>query len=333
MPEGGDSSETLTTAPEPPPAAPAADAPAADAPKAPEAQPASQTLHWRGTALLSQRQLRKLRMHLEEFAQTLTSRLSSFLRVEVIVKIGEIQITLFQRLTASWTDTCHLGLFKTEPLRGISVLHVPMPLAMSLVDRMMGGPGKAPENTDAEMSEIEKALLEQLTQIVLEEWCANWASVKELKPAPLGSETSGSFLQTASPQTNMLTLGLRVVIGELEQPVTLAVPYPAIEPLIRQLTGENELTAAAAPTPAPVPSAVKWNPTLDEVRIPVVAEWHGMELSARQILHLQLGDVLPIDADRAAKVVLRMADLPKFHGRLGVVADKWAVELGQPIKH
>ena len=103
----------------------------------------------RGASFFSPRQLRKLRLHEDEFTHGLAARLSSFLRTEIIFKIGAIDIVPYQRLIGAWTAPCHIGLFKTEPLRGISILHLPMPLGLNLVDRMMGGPGKAPENAGA----------------------------------------------------------------------------------------------------------------------------------------------------------------------------------------
>jgi flagellar motor switch protein FliM len=120
-------------------------------------------------------------------------------------------------------------------------------------------------------------------------------------------------------------------MGETADEILLAVPHPALEPLIRQLTGDNALASATTPAP-PAPTPLRWNPSLDEVRIGVTAEWQGLELSAREILNLKPGDVLPMDPDRAASVVVRLGDLPKFNARLGAVADKWAVELAQAIK-
>jgi flagellar motor switch protein FliM len=325
MSEGGDNPQSMTTAPEPPAAR------AGEAISPSELRTAAPTNPLREANLLGHRQLRKLRMHEEEFAQALAARLSGFLRAEVSFKIAAIEIVPYHRLISAWSGPCHLGLFKTEPLRGISILHLPMPLGLNLVDRMMGGPGKAPENAGAEMSEIEKALLDQLTQIVLEEWCANWASIRELKPVALGSETNSDFLQTAPPETNMLTLSLHLTMGETKDRILLAIPHPALEPLIRQLAGDNTPVETVAPAQS-APGVLRWNPSLNEVKIGLTAEWQGLELSAREILNLKLGDVVPLDAERAASVVVRLGDVPKFNGRLGAVADKWAVELAQAIK-
>jgi flagellar motor switch protein FliM len=325
MPDGGDNSDSVTTAPEPPAAL------ATPSPQPSENRPPAKSFSSQCNTLLSTRQLRRLRTHEEEFANSLAARLTSFLRGELVVKVAEIGMARYERLVEAWTSPCHLGLFKTEPLRGISILRLPMQLGLNLVDKMMGGPGKAADLAGAEMSEIEKALLDQLTQIVLEEWCANWSAVKELKPVALGSETTGEFLQTSPPETDMLTLTLDLKTGDTEGQILLAIPHPAIEPLIRQMTGENSPTSTGAPD-KPAPTAVRWNPILNEVKVGLTAELQGLELSAREILNLKPGDVLPLDPDYASSVVVRLGDLPKFSARLGAVAEKWAVELAQPIR-
>jgi flagellar motor switch protein FliM len=193
----------------------------------------------------------------------------------------------------------------------------------------MGGPGQVQES-GRELSEIERALLDQIVQIILEEWCNNWAVIKPLKPAVLGCESSGRFLQTAPPQTNMLTLAMDAALGDCRGQIQLAFPYPALEPLLRQLCGTAEPSVEAPAAPAA--ATAKWNRCLDEVELPVTAEWQGLELSARQILHLAVGDVLQINPQLARQVTVRLGELAKFNGRLGTVAGHWAVELTQAIK-
>ena len=62
------------------------------------------------------------------------------------------------------------------------------------------------------------------------------------------------------------------------------------------------------------------------------AEWEGLELSAREILRLEVGDVLQINPQLARQVTVRLGELAKFNGRLGTVAGHWAVQLTQPLK-
>jgi len=84
----------------------------------------------------------------------------------------------------------------------------------------------------------------------------------------------------------------------------------------------------AAPPPA---AAWKWNRCFDDVCVLVTAEWEGLEMTARQILALKVGDVLPLDSRRTQQVSVRVADRLTFQGRPGTLAGQWAVELTQPV--
>lgn len=300
----------------------------------PETEPAKgviQPYDFRNPMLLAPRELRKLRLHQEEFAGALAARLSVYLRLEFSLKLTGLQTVAYGKWAQSWSNPSHLTLFKMEPLRGVSILEIPPRLGLSIVDRLMGGPGQPPDSAQ-EMSEIENALLDQAVHLILGEWCAHWSKVKELKPVLLGCETNGKFIQTAPPETMMLVILLEARIGSCVEPMQIGFPYASLEILIRQLTRGADLVSDALAQPA-AKTACKWNPCFDDVRVPLVAEWQGLELSVRDILALKVGDVLQINRQCAQQVQVRLAEHPKFNGRLGTVAGNWAVELTQPINH
>jgi flagellar motor switch protein FliM len=284
-------------------------------------------IDFRNPMLLSAATLRKLRQHEEEFVSALASRLSLYLRVEFALTLIRLETISFQALSQGWTNPTHLTLFKVEPLRGISLLEITPQLGLSMVDRLMGGPGRA-EEVAREISEIERALLEQVLQIILGEWSNNWAAVKQLKPAILGHETNSNFVRTTAAETSMLILGMEAQMGEGSGLVQFAFPYAALEPLIQQACSSPELTAEVTPTPVTSP---KWNASLDDVQIPVTLEWQNLEITARDIVQLKIGDVLQLNPQGLQEVQVRLADIPKFKGRLGTISGRWAAELSEVI--
>jgi flagellar motor switch protein FliM len=283
---------------------------------------------FRNPLLLSSRETRKLRQHQEGFLQSLASRLSLHLRMEFSLKLETVQTATQQKYAASWASPSHLSLFKLEPLRGIAVMEITPQLGFCMVDRLMGGSGRVPENAPPEMSEIERALLEQTGQLILEEWCDGWRKLKDLKPVILGYETNGRFVQTAPAETTLLLLTLEATMGECTGLIQIGVPFVGMEPLVRQLAKSAEVTAAPAPPPA-APAPTRWNKSFDDVKVNLTAEWHGLELTTREILALKLGDVLQLDPVLVQQMKVRVADQVKFNGRPGTVAGTWAVELTQ----
>ncbi|HET7624117.1 MAG TPA: FliM/FliN family flagellar motor switch protein [Verrucomicrobiae bacterium] len=277
--------------------------------------------------LLSPLALSRLRAHQENFARALAARLSLLLRLEISIKLGGLQTISYKSWMEDWSKPSCLTLFKADPLRGVSVLEIPPRVASAIVDRLMGGPGKSAER---EMSEVERALLEQASQIILGEWCRHWAKFKELKPVLLGYETNGEFIQIA-PDTNMLALSMEISMGDCAGRIQMGFPYSGVESLVRQLSRDTEMVSAA-PAPVSPASPQQWRACFDEIPIPLTAEWDGLELAAGEILNLKAGDVLRIDARSARQVRVRLGDKIKFNARLGTVSDHWAVELTETIR-
>ena len=148
----------------------------------------------------------------------------------------------------------------------------------------------------------------------------------------LGCETNGKFVQAAVPETMMLVIAMEATIGNCTDQIQIAFPYNSLETLIRELNRNVGAVAPEATPQAPAKPAFKWNPCFDDVCIPAVAEWQGIEMTARDVLALKIGDVLKVTGKDALNVKLRLADSAKFNGRLGTVDGNWAVELTEVIK-
>lgn len=292
-----------------------------------ETKPGFQAHDFRNPPVLSARDLQKLRLHQTEFVNSLSARLSLFLRLEFNVKLTGLQTVLYQKLAQGWGNPTYLTLFKAEPARGIGVLEIRPRMGFAIVDRLMGGPG-LPSDSTQEFSEIEKAILEQAAQLIVAEWCSQWRGMKELKPAILGQESNGRFVQTASPETIMLIVDMEARLGNSVEKMQLAFPFVAVEPMVKQLSqGAASVETTPAPTAKPPP---KWNRSFDDVRVPVSARWQWSEVAARDLLELKVGDVLRADAVTEGQVQVCIGELPGFTAHPGVVSGKWAVEIAAP---
>lgn len=288
-----------------------------------------QAYDFRNPAYIAAAQMRKLRIEHEQYLDRLAALLSIYCRMEFGLQMSKLQTIAYSRFTENIHNPAHLVLFKIEPLRGICILDINPRLGLTIVDRLMGGNGNAPSQGH-ELSEIETALLEHIVQMFVGEWCRHWIKFQELRPVIIGHENSGQFLQTAHSDTMMLVMSVEARLGECLEQIQLAFPYPTVEPLLRHLGElvEAELAARRA-TPDLKP---RWNPELEGARIPVTAEWPALEMSARDLANLKIGDVLPLEPEIVNHVRLRLSKAAKFTGRLGTKGGKWAVEITQPIK-
>lgn len=277
---------------------------------------------FRQSGFLAPSELRRIRLRHEQFIRALAARVAIFLRLEFTVQLAKVQIVGYQKFTESLSNQTHITLFRIDPLKGVGLLIISPRLGLSLVDRLLGGPGQMPQ-TPRDLSEIEIALTDQLATLVLGEWCNHWPEMKDLRPVLLGHENNSRFLQTAPPDTSMLILTMDAGIGDVLEPVQLAFPYATVEPLMRQLSPAMPETE---PTPAR-PGKLAWNPEFDDVKVTATAQWEGLKISAAQITRMRLGDVLMLGPDCASQVQFRLSHIPKFLGKPGMCAGKWAVQL------
>jgi len=295
-----------------------------------EQRPASdiRSHDFRQSGFLAPSELRRIRLRHEQFIRSVAARLAILLRLEFSLQLTKVQIVGYQKFTESLPSSTHITLFKTDPLKGVGLLVMPPRLGLTLVDRLLGGPGQPSEST-TDLTDIEITLLDQVATLMLTEWCGHWPEMRDLQPALLGHESNSRFLQTATPDTAMLILSMAGSVGELTEDIQLAFPYATIEPLVRLLA-----PALPGADSAPLRTAVpKWNPEFDDMNVPLIAEWHGLKMSAGEITRLKPGDVVMLDPTCAALVQLRFGHVPKFIGRPGTSGGKWAVQLTKAINH
>lgn len=301
----------------------------ADSEKARQQKEAIQPYDFRHPVFLSPSELRKLRLRHEDYIRSLASRLSLYLRLEFGLQMSKLQTIPYHKFCESLRNPTQITLFKVEPLRGICLLDLHPRLGLTIVDRLMGGPAHS-VNPDRDVTDIELALLDQAVQVIIGEWCNHWAKVEELRPILLGHETNGRFLQTAPLDTVMLVLSAEARIGDCMEQMQMAMPSYSLEPLIRRLGQVVETSAREGAAPSTTPP--RWNAKLDDVRIRLTAEWEGLELTARDLAQLQVGQVLALDPQVTANTLVRLGGLPKFTGRLGTQGRNLAVQLTEFLK-
>jgi flagellar motor switch protein FliM len=283
---------------------------------------------FRQSGFLAPSELRRIRQRHEQVVRALAARLAMFLRLEFSLQLAKVQIVGYQKFIESLPSPTHITLFKTDPLKGVGLLVMPPRLGLMFVDRLLGGPGQMPED-GRDLTEIEVVLIDQVVMLVITEWCNHWPEMRGLLPSLLGHENNSRFLQTATPETAMLILTISGGIGDQSESIQIVFPYATVEPLMRMLT-------PALSVPDTAPSQInkpQWNPEFNDIKVPVIAEWEGLKMSAGDITRLKAGDLLMLDAECAAQVQILLNHIPKFTGRPGTTGGKWAVQLTTPVNN
>ncbi len=291
-----------------------------------EELPKIEVYDFRNPLFLTEVELRRLRLLHEDFIRYLSARLSLFLRMEFALKMAKLTTLSYGKFTESLPSPTHICLFKAEPLLGVGILDINPRLALTLVDRMLGGNGQSVK-LERYLTEIEVTLLEDIIHILLEEWCGQWKSQNELHPAVIGHENNGRFLQTSPNDAVVLAMTLEVTFGDCSEQIQMGIPYYTIEPLVKSLQANRDKDMA----PEPKPQRAEWKPIYEHITLPVRAEWDAFELSLREITELRVGDVVEMPSEIVQRTTIMLNGSPKFNGTVGLNGDKVVVNLTEKI--
>lgn len=288
--------------------------------------PKVEAYDFRNPIFLTEADLRRLRLLHEDFIRYLAARLALFLRMECSLKMSKLTTLTYAKFTDGLPNPTHLCLFKAEPLSGVGILDINPRLALTLVDRLLGGRGHSVK-VDRYLTEIEIALLEDVIRIVLEEWCGQWRHDVELHPEIIGHENNGRFLQTSPKDAIMLALTVEVDFGDCSEPIQIGVPYYTIEPMVKAIQARRNRDASPASPRVPA----RWKDVYEHISLPARAEWDAFDLSLREITRLRVGDVLELPADIVDRTRVCLAGSPKFNGTVGLDGDRVVVKITEKL--
>ncbi len=281
---------------------------------------------FRNPVFLSEIELRRLRLLHEDFIRYLSARLSLYLRMELGLKMAKLTTATYAKFTESLPNPTHLCLFKVDPLVGVGILDINPRLALTIADRLLGGRGHSVK-AERYLTEIEIALLEDVINIVLEEWCSQWKSEQELHPIIIGHENNGRFLQTSPKDAIVLILTLEANFGDCSEQIQFGVPYYTIEPVVKKMQARRQKDTAVSSAE----KKAEWHPAYAGITIPVRAEWHALEVDLREVTSLRVGDVLELPASIFHDTRVTLNGSPKFVGTVGLDSDKVAVQLTRKL--
>ena len=218
------------------------------------------------------------------------------------------------------------------------------PTLLAFVEVMLGGRGTdardAPERAAAASDEandkdiaarpftaIERNLAERLVRLVLHDLSTSFAPLCTVSFDLERIETDPRFAVIGRSSGAVLAARLEIRIGKRVGMMDILLPHATLEPvreiLLQQFMGEKFGRDAIWETHLAaelVNTDIVLEAVLDQKSLPL-----------GRILHMQPGEVLPLDADRSLSILIRCGDRALFSGRLGLRRGRIAVEIGERL--
>jgi flagellar motor switch protein FliM len=259
---------------------------------------------------VSKEQLRSLHFLHDRFAKNLSTSLSAFLRAMTNVSILSVEQFTYSEFLMSLPDPTAFYSIAMPPLDGVGALEVNPAVAFSMVDRMLGGTGDSPAPNRA-LTEIEQNVMDSVVKLVLEHLTETWRAITDVRFRIQGRETRPQMLQVTGPNEGVILLAFDIVVGEGRGMLSISIPAAAIETMEEKVAeGWNRTKRQPSAT-----EAARLQANLG--RVPLrVKTLLATQMSARELLALQAGDVVTLGHSATAPVEVHVGGVRRFSGRL-----------------
>ncbi|MFO7171549.1 MAG: flagellar motor switch protein FliM [Bacillota bacterium] len=282
------------------------------------------TYDFRRPDKFSKDQLRSIQVIHEGFARLLTTFYTATFRTVVQLVVGSVDQMTYSEFIRSVSNPSVICPFTLSPLQGTCVLDINPVVAFPMIDRLLGGPGTALPRV-RELTDIEQTVIMRVIRGTLEAYREAWSNLVELSPAPGGIETNPIFVQVAAPNEIVVTVAIDVRVGEHVGVITLCLPYLTLEPVIPKLTTRTWFGTRTVQEQPEGRAALARR--ISGAVVPLTVQLGTAELTIRELLDLQVGDLIVLDRRVDEELTVYVGNQPKFRARPGQRSGRLAVRL------
>jgi flagellar motor switch protein FliM len=265
----------------------------------------------------------------ETFARLTASALTSFLRAPTSVHLTSVEQVVFDEYVQQLASPTIANLVELQPLEGRIVVELNMKMTLAMLDRMMGGAGRM-GNRREELTDIEIALVRNLSGSIVAGLKDSWSMVSDLKPVLAETVLSSEFVQAALPGDIAALLLFEVQTLGTSGVISICVPHPVIEPIMDQLS--TQLWFSSSRKGGSEDDRFKLMDRLREVSLPMAAELGSTSITVSELNSLAIGDVIRLDRSIEADLIIRVGEHGRFLGRPGVSAGNRAIQVTGTVR-
>jgi flagellar motor switch protein FliM len=254
--------------------------------------------------------VRALEIASETFARQFTTVLSMSLRSLSSVSLVSVGQLTYDEYVRAIPNPSYLAVLNLSPLQGTSLFHIPLPIVMGIVDRLLGGAAEGAMPNRA-ITDIESALMKDLMTRALHELSYGFETlIAGLQPELVLQESNPQFAQIASVTDMVVVPEFEIRVGGQEAMATLCIPFASLQPVLDELTGKSLAKGPQPTDPGAVRTAL--GARLDTAPAPVTVRFKEVTLSSNEIVDLRPGDVLPLHHPVDEPLTVSVAGVERF---------------------
>lgn len=263
----------------------------------------------------------------ERFARHMRISLFNMMRRSAEVSINGVQMLKFGEYVHTLFVPTSLNMVRFRPLKGTALITMEARLVFILVDNFFGGDGRYHAKIEGrEFTPTERRIIQMLLKLIFEDYKEAWAPVMDVGFEYLDSEVNPAMANIVSPTEVIVISSFHIELDGGGGDFHIALPYSMLEPI-------RELLDAGVQSDKE-DTDLRWGKALrDEIMdVPVElkAKLLDTEISLREVMDLQSGDIIPVEMPENLTVYIE--DLPTFRAKMGRSRDNVALKISEKIR-
>ncbi|WP_348750902.1 flagellar motor switch protein FliM [Pseudomonas rhodesiae] len=266
-----------------------------------------------------------LEMINERFARYTRISMFNMLRRSADVAVGGVQVMKFGEYVHSLYVPTSLNLVKIKPLRGTALFILDAKLVFKLVDNFFGGDGRHAKIEGREFTPTELRVVRMVLEQAFIDLKEAWQAIMEVNFEYINSEVNPAMANIVGPSEAIVVSTFHIELDGGGGDLHVTMPYSMIEPVREMLDAgfQSDLDDQDE----------RWVKALREdlldVDVPLSATVARRQLRLRDILHMQPGDIIPVDLPE--QMIMRANGVPSFKVKLGSHKGNLALQVVEPI--
>jgi flagellar motor switch protein FliM len=267
-----------------------------------------------------------LEMINERFARYTRISMFNLLRRSADVAVGGVQVMKFGEYVHSLYVPTSLNLVKIKPLRGTGLFILDAKLVFKLVDNFFGGDGRHAKIEGREFTPTELRVVRIVLDQAFIDMKEAWQAIMEVNFEYINSEVNPAMANIVGPSEAVVVSTFHIELDGGGGDLHVTMPYSMIEPVREMLDAgfQSDLDDQDE----------RWVNALKQdvldVSVPLRVAVATRQLKLRDILHMQPGDVIPVELPE--NLVMRANGVPSFKVKLGSHKGKLALQVVEPIE-
>ncbi|MDD2055484.1 flagellar motor switch protein FliM [Pseudomonas putida] len=267
-----------------------------------------------------------LEMINERFARYTRISMFNMLRRSADVAVGGVQVMKFGEYVHSLYVPTSLNLVKIKPLRGTALFILDAKLVFKLVDNFFGGDGRHAKIEGREFTPTELRVVRMVLEQAFLDLKEAWQAIMAVNFEYINSEVNPAMANIVGPSEAVVVSTFHIELDGGGGDLHVTMPYSMIEPVREMLDAgfQSDLDDQDE----------RWVKALREdvldVAVPLSATVARRQLRLRDILHMQPGDVIPVELPD--DLIMRANGVPSFKVKLGSHKGNLALQVIEPIE-